>query len=133
MAFGLQDPSRAFRYVLVLLGVTFAWGALSANVAWLRSARPIAGFARNRAVALPVLGAWIVLAFTLSRKYMQAVGGGSAEGLRLGVVLAGTALLFDLIVVAGLARQGLQHFRQTAVWLGYAVLIAVPWLVARGR
>ena len=83
MTFGLQDPGRAFRYALVLLGVTLVWGALSANV----------------------------------------------SSLRLGTVFAGAALMFDLIVVAGLVRQGLRHFRQTILWVGYAVLIAVPWLV----
>lgn len=131
MTFGLHDPGRALWYAIVLLGVTFVWGALSANVEPLRSARPIPGFANNRAVSLPILVAWAVLAFVLSRRYFEAVGGGAAEGLRLGLVFAGSALLFDLIVVAGFVRQGLRHFRQPILWVGYAVLVAVPWLVAR--
>jgi hypothetical protein len=31
----------------------------------------------------------------------------------------------------GLKHPGLKHFWEPVLWLGYVLLIAVPWLVAR--
>jgi hypothetical protein len=126
---GLRSPGRAVSYALVLLSVGFVWGALAANVAALRSARPIPRFARNRAVALPILAAWTLLAYVLANRYLTMAGGGAAEGLRLGMVFAVAAVAFDLVVVAGIVGEGRRHFTQPVLWLAYALLVAVPWVV----
>ena len=131
MDVGLRSPGRALGYALILLSVSFAWGAISANVAVLRLARPIPHFARNRAVAIPILLAWIALAYVLSRRYLALTGGGGAEGVWLGLVFAGAAFLFDLVVVAGMVGEGRRHFEQPVLWLGYALLVVLPWLVGR--
>jgi hypothetical protein len=128
---GLRSPGRAIGYALILLSVSFAWGALSANVAKLRLARPIPHFARNRAVAVPILVAWTALAYLLAHRYIALTGGGATEGLSLGLVFAGAAFMFDLVVVAGIVGEGRRHFEQPVLWLGYALLVAGPWLVGR--
>ena len=129
MDIGLRNPGRAISYALALPSVGFVWGALSANVASLRSARPIPRFARNRAVALPILVAWALLAYLLAKRYLTMTGGGAAEGLRLGVVFFMVALVFDLLVVAGIVGEGRRHFTQPVLWLAYALLVVVPWAV----
>ena len=131
MDISLRSPGRALGYALILLGVSFAWGAVSANVSALRLARPIPHFARNRAVAVPILITWVVLAFALARRYLTLTGGSGAEGIGLGIVFAGAALVFDLVVVAGIVGEGRRHFEQPVLWVGYALLVAVPWLVGR--
>lgn len=131
MNLGLQSPGRALLYALVMLGVGFVWGAVAANVAALRSARPIPHFAHNWAVALPILVIWTVLAGVLARRYLAIVGGGAAEGLRLGIVFAVAAFVFDLVVVAGIVGEGRRHFAQPVLWLAYALLVAIPWLAGR--
>ena len=131
MDVGLRSPGRALGYALILLIVSFAWGALSANVSALRLARPIPHFARNRAVAVPILLAWVALAYVLSRHYLALTGGGGMEGTCLGLVFAGAAFLFDLVVVAGIVGEGRRHFEQPVLWVGYALLVIVPWLVGR--
>lgn len=132
MDLGLRRPGQALGYALLLVAVGFVWGALSANVSALRSARPIPHFAHNWAVALPILGAWTVLAYILSRRYLALAGGGPPEGLRLGLVFAVTAFVFDLVVVAGIVGEGRRHFAQGVLWLAYALLVLIPCLVGRG-
>jgi hypothetical protein len=127
----LRSPARAVRYALVLLAVGFVWGAVSANVAALRTAPPVPYFARNAAVALPILLVWSALAYLLARRYFRLTGAAATEGVRLGAVFAAATLLFDLVVVAGIVGEGWQHFRQPVLWLAYVLLVAIPWLVGR--
>ena len=125
----LTDPGRAFGYALALLGVSFVWGAFSANVPTLRSSRPIPHFAHNWAVAVPILFVWILLAYVLARRYFMLTGAREEDGLFLGLVFAASAFLFDLIVVAGIVGEGCRHFRQPVLWVAYALLLVIPWLV----
>jgi hypothetical protein len=127
----LRSPALAVRYTLVFLAVGFVWGAVSANVAALRMAPPIPHFAHNRAVALPILVAWSALALLLARRYFKLTGAAATDGLRLGAVFAVAALLFDLVVVAGIVGEGWRHFGQPVLWLAYALLVLIPWLVGR--
>ena len=131
MSHWLRSPRRAVGYALVLLAVGFVWGAISANVAALRTQRPIPHFAHNGAVALPILVAWSVLAYVLARRYFALTGAAAADGLRLGAVFAAAALVFDLVVVAGIVGEGWRHFEQPVLWLAYALLATIPWLVGR--
>jgi hypothetical protein len=127
----LRSPARALGYALVLLTVGFVWGAVSANVAVLRTAPPIPHFAHNGAVALPILLAWSTLAYVLARRYFTHTDAAATEGLRLGALFAAAALAFDLVVVAGIVGEGWRHFEQPVLWLAYVLLVAIPWLVGR--
>lgn len=131
MGMGLSHPGRAIGYALIMLGVGFIWGAIAANVPALRNARGIPHLANNGAVALPVFVAWVGLSYFLAQRYLEFSGGGPAEGLRLGVVFAAAGLLFDAIVIAGIIGKGLAHFKQPILWIAYALVLVIPWLVAR--
>lgn len=131
MFFGFISPGRAVVYTLILLASGFVWGAVAANVKLLREARGIPYLAYNWAVALPVFTLWVGLSYVLARSYLAFTGGGAAEGLRLGILFAVAAFLFDVIVVAGIVGQGWRHFAQPILWLSYALLVLIPWLVGR--
>lgn len=131
MFLGFARPGRAIAYTLILLASGFVWGAVAANVKTLREARGIPYLACNWAVALPVFTLWVGLSYVLSRSYLAITGGGAAEGLRLGTLFAVAAFLFDAVVVAGIVGQGLRHFAQPILWLSYALLVFIPWLVGR--
>lgn len=131
MFLGFISPGRAVAYTLILLAVGFVWGAVAANVKTLRDARSIPYLAHNWAVALPVFTLWVVLSYVLARSYLEFTGGGAAEGLRLGILFAVAAILFDAIVIAGIVGQGWRHFAQPILWLCYALLVLIPWLVGR--
>ena len=127
----LRSPVRAVGYAFAILTVGFIWGGLSANVAALRTAPGVPHFAHNGAVALPILVAWSTLAYVLARRYFVHTGAAGAEGLRLGAVFAASAFVFDLVVIAGIVGEGWRHFEQPVLWLAYALLVTIPWLVGR--
>ncbi|MEX2543102.1 MAG: hypothetical protein WD314_14945 [Trueperaceae bacterium] len=129
--FGLSHPSRALTFTLVILAVGFVWGALSANVPALRNARSLPYLANNWAVALPVFVFWVGLGYLFAVRYLHLEGGGAGQGLRLGLLFASAAFLFDVVVVAGFVGQGLKHFSQPILWIAYSLLILLPLLVGR--
>jgi len=131
MLFGLAHPGRAIGYTSIFLAAGFVWGALAANVPALRDARGIPHLARNRAVALPVFALWVGLSCVLARRYLELSGRGAGEGLRLGILFGVAAFLFDVVVVAWLVGQGRRHFAQPLLWITYALLLLIPWLVGR--
>jgi len=128
-----SHPGRAIGYAAIMLAAGFVWGAIAANVPSLRNVRGIHFFANNWAIAVPVFALWVGTSFILSRRYLQLCGGGPAEGLRLGAMFALAGLLFDAVFVAGLIGQGLGHFKQPILWITYAVLAVIPWLLARAQ
>ena len=131
MSYWLRSPKRAAGYAFVLLAVGFVWGAISANVAALRTVPPIPHFAHNGAVAVPILVAWSLLAYVLARRYFALTGAAPSEGLRLGAVFVAAAFAFDLVIVAGIVGEGWRHFRQPVLWLAYVLLLVIPWFVGR--
>lgn len=131
ITFDLHHFRGLYRYALVLIAVGFVWGAVSANVPALRSARPIPYFAHNAAVALPIIVAWSALAYLLAKRYFMLTGAAATDGLWLGAVFMVAAILFDVVVVAGIVGEGWRHFEQPVLWLAYILLIVIPWLVGR--
>jgi hypothetical protein len=126
-------PGGAVAYALMMLGAGFIWGAVAANVPAFRDARGIPFLANNWAIAVPVFMLWVSLSYIFARRYLQTWGGGPAEGLRLGAMFALAGLLFDAVVVAGIIGQGVKHFKQPILWIAYALVLLIPWFVARGR
>lgn len=133
MRFGLQSPGRALAYTFVILAAGFVWGAIAANVPVIRSARPLPYVAHNWAVALPIFATWVMLSHVLARDYLRRTGGGTAEGLRLGILFAISAILNDLIVIAWIIGVGWKHFEQPLLWVTYGLLMVIPWQAGRTR
>jgi len=60
---------------------------------------------------------------------LRSPGRAAGEGLRSGLVFAAAASVFDVVVVAGFVGEGPRHLERPVLWLAYALLVAVPWLV----
>lgn len=125
----LHSPGTAILYAFLLLVVAFVWAGFVANVPRLRNVRGIPFIIHNPVVALPILFAWAVMAVVLARRYLTAAPDPASEGLTLGLVFLGAAAAFDIVVVAGIVGEGLRHFTQLVLWIGYALLLMIPWWV----
>jgi hypothetical protein len=131
VAFTLSRPGTAIRYALILLVAAFAWGGFVANVPSLRDVGGVPYVVHNPVVALPILATWTGLGWLLARRYLARVREPSREGVSLGVLFLAFAVAFDVVVVAVIVGEGVEHFGQLVVWLGYAVLVAIPTWVGR--
>lgn len=108
----------------------FVWGSVVFMTPTLQFA-PIPYVSSSPAVSFPILLAWVPLTYVAARWYLRRIGGGEAEARTLGVVLAGTNLLLDAILLVGLLGAGIGYFASLTVWTAYAVLALVPRLAAR--
>jgi hypothetical protein len=129
MRLTLHSPGIAILYAFLLLVVAFIWAGFVANMPRLRNVRGIPFVIHNPVVALPILFAWAMMAFLFARRYLAAAPDPASEGFTLGLVFLGAAVLFDAVIVAGIVGQGLRHFTQLVLWIGYAVLLLIPWWV----
>lgn len=69
------------------------------------------------------------MAFVFARRYLSTALDPASEGITLGLLFLGAAVAFDVVIVAGIVGQGRGHFAQLVLWIGYAVLVLIPWWV----
>ncbi|MBM3511481.1 MAG: hypothetical protein FJX61_15290 [Alphaproteobacteria bacterium] len=85
----------------------------------------------NLAVSVPILIAWAVLIPWLAKRHLRDTAQRAAEGLKLGIVFAAVAIVLDAVVVAVALKAGASFFGYILLWLGYAMLLALPWHAGR--
>ena len=124
---------NALTYAPLLLLVAFIWAEFVANIPSLRVVSGIPYVVHNPVVAVPNIGTWTLMAYIFARRYLASAPNPAGEGLAFGLVLAGAALTFDVVVAAGIVGEGLHHFHQILLWITYALLIIIPWWIGRMR
>jgi hypothetical protein len=118
-----------FGFLIWLAG--FVWGDIVLTTALQNTAAPIAYISAVPAISFPLLVLWLLLVFVLARIYLKAAADKACEGLKLGLTFLLVNLVLDLVVIVILLGAGLGYFAWLAVWLGYLILLMVPWLTGR--
>ena len=71
------------------------------------------------------------MTYLLAKNYLKASSDGMAEGLKLGLAFSLVNLILDLVILVLLMKAGFAYFISLTVWLGYLLLLIVPWLAGR--
>lgn len=121
----------ALWYAVVIWLAGFIWGSVVFAVPVLDDAPGIRGVSSNLAISLPILVLWIPLAWWLARRWLAGEPARRTAARRLGAWFAGTNVALDLLLLVMLFGSGLEYFAAATVWLGYALLAAIPPLAAR--
>ena len=124
-------PIRACLYGVLIWLVGFIWGSVVFMTPALKSVRPIPYVSTNPAISFPILIVWIPIAHLLARRYLRSANNKSEQGLELGIVFALINALLDLVFLVMLLRAGFGYFVSLTVWLGYLLLLIVPWMTGR--
>jgi hypothetical protein len=131
MAYRLFKPGKALGYAVLIWLVGFVWGSFVFMTPALRRVSPLPFVSQNPAISFPILFIWLIMAFVLARSYLKDAHDRAGEGLKLGALWAGVNFVLDLLVLLLLLRAGFGYFISATVWLGYALLLCVPWRVGR--
>jgi hypothetical protein len=123
------DLALGFAFLVWLAG--FVWGDIVLITALQNLAAPIPYVSAVPAISFPLLILWILLVYVLSRLYLKGAGDKACEGLKLGLTFLLVNLVLDLLVIVILLGAGVGYFAWLAVWLGYLILLVVPWLTGR--
>src|SRR5690242_2889431 len=85
----------------------------------------------NPAISFPILLVWIPITYLFARICLSHSLNPTAEGLRVGIVFAGMNFVLDLLMLVLLLKAGFGYFASLTVWLGYLILLIIPWLTGR--
>ncbi len=97
----------------------------------LKNVSAIPYISSNPAISFPILLIWLVMTYFLARNYLSGTKERDPEGLKLGLIFAGTNLVLDLLVLVFLLKAGFFYFASATVWVAYVILILIPWLTGR--
>src|SRR6266446_2070814 len=122
---------KALAYAIVIWIGGFVWGSIVVMTRALKSARPIPSISNKPALSFPILIVWLPVTYLLAKNYLTASSDGMAAGLKLGLALSVVNLILDLVILVLLLKAGFAHFISLTVWLGYLLLLIVPWLTGR--
>ena len=124
---------KALAYAVLLWVVGFVWGSFVFMTPALKNVAPVPYVSKNPAISFPILIIWLVAAHLLAKNYLKAISTGdkAAEGLKLGVMFAVVNVALDLLVLVLLLQAGFGYFISLTVWLGYLMLLLIPWLAGR--
>jgi len=122
---------KALAYAIVIWIAGFVWGSIVFMTPSLKSIRPIPYVSNNPAISLPILIVWLPVTYLLARNYLKTFSDRMAEGLKLGFTFSAVNLILDLVILVLLLKAGFAYFISLTVWLGYSLLLIVPWLTGR--
>lgn len=111
--------------------VGFVWGSIVFMTPALKATPAIPYVSSNPAISFPILLLWIPLTYFLARRYLSTVNDPEKEGWRLGILFFQTNFFLDLIVLVFLLKAGAGYFASATVWIGYFLLLIIPWLTGR--
>jgi hypothetical protein len=109
----------------------FVWGSIVFMTPALKATPAIPYVSSNPAISFPLLLVWIPVTYLFARICLWRNPGPTAEGLRIGTVFAGTNFILDLLMLVWLLKAGFGYFASLTVWLGYFILLIIPWLTGR--
>jgi hypothetical protein len=122
---------KALGFAILIWIVGFVWGSFVFMTPALRATPPIPYVSANPAISFPILLVWIPLTYLFARICLWRVSKPTAEGLKLGIVFSAINLVLDLLLLVLLLKTGFRYFASLTVWLGYLILLIIPWLTGR--
>ena len=122
---------KALGLAILIWIVGFVWGSFVFMTPALKGTPAIPYVSANPAISFPILLVWIPVTYLFARVCLWRSQNPAAEGFRVGIVFAGMNFILDLLVLVLLLKAGWGYFASLTVWLGYFILLIIPWLTGR--
>lgn len=122
---------RALLFAVIIWVIGFVWGSIVFMTPLLKDISAIPYLSSNPAISFPILAIWLVVTYLLAKSYLKASDHVVADGLRLGFLFVVVNACLDLLVLVFLLKAGFRFFISLSVWVGYLMLLLIPWLVGR--
>jgi len=122
---------KALGLAILIWIAGFVWGSIVYMTPALKATPSIPYVSSNPAISFPILLAWVPLVYVCARVCLSRTTNPSAQGLRVGIVFAATNFILDLMMLVYLLKAGFGYFAALTVWLGYLILLIIPWLTGR--
>ncbi len=122
---------KALGVAILIWIIGFVWGSVVFMTPPLKATPAIPYISANPAISFPILLIWIPITYLFARVCLSRSSNPTGEGFRIGTVFAGINLILDLLILVLLLKAGFGYFASLTVWLGYLILLIIPWLTGR--
>ena len=122
---------KALGFAILIWIIGFVCGSIVFMTPAMKATPPIPYVSANPAISFPILLLWIPITYLFVRVCLWRSQNPATEGLRVGTVFAGINFVLDLLMLVLLLKAGFGYFASLTVWLGYLILLIIPWLTGR--
>lgn len=122
---------KALGFAILIWIIGFVWGSVVFMTPALKATPAIPYISANPAISFPILLVWIPITYLFARICLWRSPKPTAEGLRIGIVFGAMNFALDLLMLVWLLKAGFGYFASLTVWLGYLILLIIPWLTGR--
>ncbi len=122
---------KALGFAILIWIIGFVWGSFVFITPALKATPRIPYVSANPTISFPILFVWIPVTYLFTRICLWRSQSPTAEGFKVGVVFAAINFLLDLLLLVFLLKAGFGYFASLTVWLGYLILLIIPWLTGR--
>jgi hypothetical protein len=120
---------KAFIYAVSIWLIGFVWGSIVFMTPVLKHVPALPYVSTNPVISFPILIIWLIVAYLMAKSYLEQAPDKADEGLKLGFIFSVVNVLLDLLVLVILLKAGFNYFISLTVWVGYLLLLVIPWLV----
>lgn len=122
---------KALGFAILIWIIGFVWGSIVFMTPPLKATPAIPYISANPAISFPILLVWTPITYLFARVCLWRSPNPMHKGLRVGIVFAGVNFILDLLMLVMLLNTGVGYFASLTVWLGYLILLIIPWLTGR--
>jgi hypothetical protein len=122
---------KALGFAILIWITGFVWGSIVFMTPALKATPAIPYVSSNPAISFPILLVWIPVTYLFARICLWRSRNPAVESRKVGIVFAAINLILDLLILVLLLRAGFGYFASLTVWLGYFILLLIPWLTGR--
>jgi hypothetical protein len=130
MPYAPYKPVKALWYAVLLWLIGFVWGTIVFMTPALKDIPTIPYISKYPAVSAPLIVAYFIIIFLLTKRYLESADKKAAEGLKFGLAIFFLNFILDALVYVVLLRSS-DYFAYFSIWLSYAISVAVPWFAGR--
>ena len=122
---------KALGFAILIWIVGFVWGSVVFMTPALKATPAIPYVSAHPAISFPILLLWIPITYLAARVCLWRSRNPTNEGVKVGIMFAVINFMLDLLMLVILLKAGFGYFASLTVWLGYLILLIIPWLTGR--
>ncbi len=130
MSYKPYKPGKALLYSVLIWLIGLFWGTIVFMTPALMNLPSVPYISKYPAISAPLIVAYCIIGFLLTRDYLEGTIDKAAEGLKFGVVILLVNFILDVLIYFILFNSP-DYFAYFSIWFSYLIGIAVPWFTGR--
>ncbi len=123
-------PWKVLLYSILIWLIGFIWGTIVFMTPALMELPAVPYISKYPAISFPLIAAYFIIGFLITRDYLGDTEKKASEGLRFGAMILIVNFILDVLIYFILFKSQ-DYFNYFSIWFSYIMSIAYPWLIGR--